>query len=378
MRIGINSHILAGESAGIRSYADGLLAGLVAIDRENEYLLFGRRAPLQPFLCGNVGVEEAWLPTERRAARILWEHFILPLRARMRAVELLHLPDHTHPLLDSPCPSIITVHDLAFVRYPQTFDRNRRLYKNLFIKRSTRKAARIIADSGHTRDELLTLLGVPARKISVIHGAPHKRYHTVQAKEGSQRVRQKHGLPERFILYVGTLEPRKNLKGLLRAYHLLLKQGKNHIPLVVAGGKGWLFHEIFQLVETLGLQGRVLFPGFIPGEDLPAIYNAAELFIYPSVYEGFGLPILEAMACGTPVVTSNTSSIPEVAGDAAILVNPASVEDLAEAMHRVLADAGLREELSKKGLERSRLFSWEEAARRTLKVYQEAFVEGKG
>jgi glycosyltransferase involved in cell wall biosynthesis len=197
-----------------------------------------------------------------------------------------------------------------------------------------------------------------------------------------ERFRRQKGLPERTILYLGTIEPRKNISSLVRAYHRLVESwpgsGLGHASprLVIAGGKGWGWEDITALVERLGLTGQVLFPGFVPDNELPLWYNTAECFVYPSLYEGFGLPVLEAMACGTPVITSNTSSLPEVVGEAGLTVSPEDDEGLAENMRRVLTDPGLRGRLSEQGVERAALFSWQEATRQTLSVYDRVLPRG--
>jgi len=202
------------------------------------------------------------------------------------------------------------------------------------------------------------------------------RFQPITDPDTLARVRNRYGLPERFILYVGTIEPRKNLTTLLEAYAALTSRVSNlqypisNIHLVIAGRKGWLYEGFFRRLRELGLEREVVFPGFVPDEDLPALYSAAELFVFPSLYEGFGLPPLEAMACGTPVITSNSSSLPEVVGEVGIMVEPRDVRALAEAMELVLTDEGKRREMREKGLRQAARFSWKRTAQETLEVYR--------
>jgi len=232
-----------------------------------------------------------------------------------------------------------------------------------------------LADSQATKQDLIELLGVPPEKIAVVYGGIEARFSPAADPAGDAMVRQKYGLEQPYMFTLGTLEPRKNYVRLMRAYHRLSQEAGSVPPLIVAGGKGWLYEDIFAEVERLGLGERVRFLGYVQDTDLPALYRGAELFVFPSLYEGFGFPPLEAMACGCPVVCSNSSSLPEVVGDAAILVDPTDEEQIARALYAGLTEATLRERLIERGLARAALFTWPAAARRLVAEYERLYQE---
>jgi len=275
----------------------------------------------------------------------------------------------------------VTVHDLSFLRYPNAFRPLNRLYLNLITKASTRRAACVIAVSESTRQDVITLCGVPGEKVVVIPNGVTEDFSPANPVEVAEFRRRK-GLPERFILFLGTLEPRKNLVRLIDAYALWRQTAyptgrgsSSSVPaLVIAGGKGWFYDQIFARVTKLGLTNDVLFPGFVPGEELPWFYRAAELFVYPSLFEGFGLPVLEALASGTPTITSAASSLPEVAGDAALLVNPEDTQSLADAMGQVLSNPALAAQLRADGPRQAKQFSWTRTAIATTAVYRKVLA----
>jgi glycosyltransferase involved in cell wall biosynthesis len=316
--------------------------------------------------------------------RILWEQ--TRLVAVSQEMDLIHGLAFAAPLASS-CPTVVTVHDLSFLRYPGAFRPFNRRYLSLVTKASTRRAARVIAVSASTRQDVITLCGVPQEKVVVVPNGVTPEFSPADPVEISA-FRQRLGLPNRYILFLGTLEPRKNLVRLLEAYALLRAQEQGDRasgvgaptvpPLVIAGDKGWFYHEIFARVAALGLTDQVSFPGFVPAEELPWWYRGAELFVYPSLFEGFGLPVLEAMACGTPTITSLASSLPEVAGDGAILVDPEDVTQLARAMHQVLTTPGLAGRLRSSGLRQASRFPWEKTAAATREVYRSVLASRNG
>jgi len=252
-----------------------------------------------------------------------------------------------------------------------------RWFLTLMMPRFLQAADTVIAVSECTKRDAVRLYGLDEAKIRVICEGVNSRFRPA-SPEAMAVAWARYGLPERYILCVGTIEPRKNLNTLMEAFATLkVRPATCDLRLVIVGKKGWLYKGFFRRLRELGLEGEVVFPGFVPDEDLPALYSAAELFVFPSLYEGFGLPPLEAMACGTPVIASNTSSVPEVVGEAGILVEPRDVRVLAGAMERVLMDEGKQREMRDKGLQQAARFSWERAARETLQVYGEvANVEG--
>ncbi len=369
LHIGLNAHLLSLAStyrgAGIHRYIHNLLLNLALTAQENRYTVFlsDRRFPPNPALI----LRTSRLPTAQPLVRIGWEQLVQPFVLWREKIDLLHSLAFVTPLL-SPCPAVVTIYDLSFILLPRNFRHGRRLYLALFSRLSARKARRIITISESTRRDTVRWLNVPSEKIDVVYCGVDQAFHPLPEEEVAS-FRQKYGLPERFILFVGTIEPRKNVARLIEAYSLL---GDGQIKLVIGGARGWFYKEVFVRLEELGLTDNVLFPGYIPPAELPLWYNAAELFVYPSLYEGFGLPPLEAMACGTPVITSNVSSLPEVVGEAGLTVDPMDSKGLAEAIHRVLGDETLRQSMREQGLARAGRFSWAKAARETVEVYRRA------
>ncbi len=367
--IGLNAHLLSlahtYRGAGINWYIHNLLLNLALADQENQYTVFlgDRRFPPNPGLTLRV----SWLPTTHPLVRIGWEQLVQPFVVWQEKIDLLHSLAFVTPLI-SPCPSVITIYDLSFLTFPQGFKYLNCLYLTLLTRLSARKARRIITISESTKRDTVRLLGVSSEKVDIVYCGVDKAFHPLSKREVAP-FRQKCGLPERMILFVGTIEPRKNVVRLVEAYSRL-RDGQ--VKLVIGGARGWLYEEVFARVEELELTGDVLFPGYIPPDELPLWYNAAELFVYPSLYEGFGLPPLEAMACGTPVITSNVSSLPEVVGEAGLTVDPMDSKGLAEAMNQVLGDEALRQSMRERGLARAGHFSWAKAARETVEVYQHA------
>ena len=367
-RIGLNALLLSLSAdyrgAGANSYTYHLLRHLDELGGRYHYTAFlsDRRFATG----GGMSLYFTRWPAYRPAARVMWEQFIQPVILRRERIDLVHGLAFVAPLL-SPCPTVVTIFDLSFLRFPDTFRRANRTYLRIFTSLSARRARRIIAISEHTRRDVIRLLGIPAERVNVVYCGVDAAFHPCPAAE-VRAFRQRHDLPERFILFVGTLEPRKNARRLIEAYAQIRDLG---VKLVIAGGKGWLYEDIFATVERLGLSNEVFFAGYVPAEELPLWYNAADLFVFPSLYEGFGLPPLEAMACGTPVVSSNAASLPEVIGEAGLMVAPQDMEGLAAAMRQVLTDQNLHAQLRERGLQQARRFSWEKAAQQTVEVYRQ-------
>ncbi|NJE77285.1 glycosyltransferase family 1 protein [Thermococcus sp. ES12] len=309
---------------------------------------------------------------QKRLSKFVRKLFIIPTHSKKLRLDLVHdvylglfffYPQKTK--------KIITIYDLVPIKFPQTHRGDTILAHKYALMRSLRYADKIISISYSTKKDAVKYFKISEEKIRVIHLGVDEDYKLLPENE-IKKIKQKYNLNYPFILYVGTLEPRKNIPTLLKALYKLKKQGLPH-KLVITGKKGWKYKNIFELISKLNLQRDVIFTGYVPREDLPALYNAADLFVYPSLYEGFGLPPLEAMACGTPVITSNTSSLPEVVGNAGIMVDPYDVNGLAKAIYEVLTNDRLREELRKRGLERAKMFSWKKTAEETLKVYEEVY-----
>ncbi len=375
MRIAIEYSAAVNQRAGIGRLVRNQVAALAEIDRENAYVLLYARPnagvdPPQFPLASNfsrreVGVRERWLT-------IAWHRAHLPLPADWLTgpVDLYHSPDFVLPPLRK-ARGILTVHDLAFLLRPDCADGKLSAYLEDVVPRSVRRADFVIADSENTRNDVVVLLGVPPERIEVVPGGVEDRFHPVADPASLARARSLLRVGDvPFILAVGVLEPRKNLNRLMDAFAILKSGGKlpDH-KLVLAGSRGWLVDGILRHHDESPVRDDILLPGFVPDDLLPAAYSAADVLAFPSLYEGFGLPILEAMACGTPVVSSRTSCLPEVAEGAALLADPENTDALAVALELALTDDALRADLRAKGLERAADYTWEKAARKLLNVY---------
>ena len=386
LRIGIDYTAAVRQGAGIGRYTRELVRALAELDRGHDYVLFaamGRqrqeaRSKRQEAGSKRQEPDTAWrsnfqmrsVPLSDRALAILWHRLQLPLWVEFVTgpVDIFHSPDFVLPPVRR-AKTLVTVHDLSFIRYPQCADANLRAYLNKVVPRSVHRADLVLADSQSTKDDLIELLGVEPARIEVVYPGVEQRFRPIEDQALLEGVRKLYNLPPRFVLGLGTLQPRKNFTQLIEAF-ADSRFAICDLHLVIAGGKGWLYEGIFATVERLGLEDKVIFPGFVADEHLPALYNLADLFVFPSLYEGFGLPPLEAMSCGTPVITSDASSLPEVVGEAGPMVEATDVEALAKAMKQILEDSTLREGMVIKGLEQARQFTWEKAAAKLLSLYE--------
>lgn len=370
MRIGIDARLMYHQPAGISKYTWKLANALSRIDRDNEYLVFQHRKHTEALINqANFKRETLYTPAHNRL-----EQPLLALELRRHHLDLLHSTDFIPPLR-SAIPSVITVHDLGFLHWPHFLTKDSAAYYGQ-IDRAVRHAKHIIVPSQNTKQDLIGLLGVPGERVSVIYEAADGRYQPLPLVETRAAMRKKYGLPERFVLAVGTIEPRKNITGLLQSFHhLRTRYNVKDTALVLAGKKGWLYDEVGVKVAELGLTDSVIFTGRVTDEELHELYVAANVHVHPAFYEGFGLPPLEAMACGTPTVVSNTSSLPEVVGDAGLLVDPNNFEELAVALHRLLTNPELHAEMREKGLRRAQCFRWHTAALQTLEIYKQVHAD---
>jgi glycosyltransferase involved in cell wall biosynthesis len=366
MKIGLDLSVVKINQAGSGIYASNLAQALMGLESQHRYELFSVR---QSQTMSAPKTVRSRLQTLYRD--LLWMHVLLPYQVRRAKTDILHMPFGIMPYR-SPCPTVVSILDTTICATPQNFPFWHRNYARRFMPLAANHAARIITISAHSKRDIVHEFGVSADKIVVTPLGASAQF-TPLASAVSASVRRTYGLGDGPIIFtVGTLEPRKNLVRLLQAFARLRRRFPA-LLLVHAGPKGWHFTNILAETESLGLQQAVRFLGRVPIDDLARLYNTAALFVYPSLYEGFGLPVLEAMACGSPVITSNISSLPEVVGDAGILVDPYSVDEITTAMERMLSDAPLAEQLRQRGLERARMFSWERCAQETLAVYEQAY-----
>ena len=377
LTIGIDFTSAARERAGIGRYARELIRALARIDHDNRYVLFIPHDAHDDLLHfawpPNFSIRRA--PLTERYLAALWHRARVPLPVETftGAVDVFYSPDFLLPPTWAR-RKIVTVHDLSYVRVPECFPAPLLNYLNRAVPPSVARADLVLADAVSTQRDLADVYGVPLGKIKVLYSGVDARFGPNVSAESMARVRTvTHGKP--YLFSVSTIQPRKNYVRLVEAFGKIVNAQEfgDHL-LVIAGGRGWMFDKVFQTVERLGLSERVLLPDFVADEDLPTFYAGARLFVYPSLYEGFGLPVAEAMACGTPVVSSNASSLPEVGGEAVLYFEPRDVDAMAGAIRRALADSALRADLSLRGLAQAKKFSWEQAAGE-LKGYFESDVE---
>ncbi len=350
MRIAIDTQSTLGHKTGIGQYTIRLLEAL------------RRAAPQHEYLELNWG-QDITMRTDRR---LRWQQLELPSRARAARADLLHVPGFDAPIRKR-CPVVLTVHDLIGMLFPRNLPPISRLYWARWLPFTARFADAIVADSEATRRDILRLLRLPTEKITVVPLGVDDRFRPQPAQRIAD-CRARHGLPRHYILYTGTLEPRKGIDTLIDAFARLA----DHIPhhLVLVGKRGWHWEPFMQQMAAGGVEARTQVVDYVPDDDLPGLYAGAAAFTFPSRYEGFGLPVLEAMACGTPVVCSNAASLPEIADQAAELVPPDDPQALADAVERVLADPAMADALRDKGLQRAREFTWDKTAQATLAIYQ--------
>ncbi len=369
MHIGIDARLIYYTDAGISQYTLRLIQGLAQIDQEDEFLVLrDRRDSLTITDNNHFKRINLWTPSHHRL-----EQWGLRFELPSLGLDLLHSPDFIPPF-HRHFKSVITIHDLAFLLYPHFLTQDSACYYGQ-IDQAVKSTDHIIAVSESTKQDTIRLLGVPESKISVIYEAANPLYHPMDRDQARAYVRRAYELEE-YLLFVSTIEPRKNLPTLLHAFRALRDQYKVKTVLAVVGRRGWLSEGAFALVEKLRLKDRVRFLGQVPLEDLVYLYNGAQALVHPSFYEGFGLSPLEAMLCGAPVICSNVSALPEVVGDAALLVAPEEISEWTVAMWRVLHDQELWAEMKAKGYRRAQCFSVEKTARQTLEVYRRVIAEG--
>ena len=377
MRIAIDIRTVTPVRSGVGNYVLNLLEALRRVAPQHQYFLIGLQNNLDTL--GWSDEEEQTYRTaishESHPLGDMWEHCWLPRVLERNRVDVLHGPATLIPLREGAYASVVTVHDLVAFLFPETIPRKYAVYMRWLLTRVVKRADRIISVSYNTKEDLVRILGVDPEKITVVHEAAQPQFRPIKDENKLEQVRRRYGIPGPFIYHVGNIEPRKNLVRLVKAFMLARQRLHSPVRLVITGQKGWLTGKLFRSLGGLELGDHVIFTGYVPHQELPLLMNAARAFVFPSLYEGFGLPVLEAMSCGTPVVTSNISSLPEIVGRAAVLVDPNDLDSIAEGMVRVLEDEGLRWKLSAEGLVQARRFSWDKAAQETLRVFLQAYLE---
>lgn len=374
MRIGIDATALPKKPAGAGNYIIQLIRALVEIEREYEFIIFAQHSG-HPLINLSDHENIAWrlFPDRKPGSRLLWEQVVFPKHVRDAGIDLLHSLHYTQPL-NLSCHTAVTFHDMTFFLYPQVHTRIRRMYFPLAIRASAKRADALIAVSESTRQDAIQILDIPPQRITTTQLGHDPAFKPIRDDLIRREVREKYKLPERFILYVGTVEPRKNLPLLIRAYQRLVAAGSDY-ELVVVGRHGWMYGEVYNQIEASNLQERIHLAGYVDQADLPVVYNLASLFVYPTLYEGFGLPALEALACGVPVITTDTSSLPEIVAEAGVLIPLDDEQALFEAMKSVLKDRKLRQDMIQKGLIQAKKFTWKRTAQKTLQVYRRVLKE---
>lgn len=356
MKIGIDIQTTQGQKVGFGFYVDNLVKSLQKIDHKNKYFLFKPSFKIQKDLS--------------TPGRWLWDQMRLPKLAREKGIDILHQPCFSVPFFYKG-KVIVTAHDIISRLFPQNIPFFSRMFFSYWMPLSYRKATKIITISESTKNDLIRVLKIPKSKIKVINLAAGREFRPIGDKQKIGSIKKKYEIAGNYFLHVGTLEPRKNLSFLIKVYAVAQKKDSNLPKLVITGKKGWYYQQLFDLVDELKLAGRVIFTGYVKEKDIPYLYNGAIAFLFPSIYEGFGLPLLEAMASGVPVISSNTSSMPEVIGEAGILLPPDNRKKWIGAIIRISNDKNLHRKLHENGLKQAKKFSWEKCAQQTLEVYQE-------
>lgn len=367
MLVGFDIRPLIFTRAGIKTYLYNLIVNLSQKSNCRLHLFNSSRSFIKwQDISPDLTEEVIRLPHLGRFCERFWQEFLLPRAVARRKIEVFHGARFFVPELS--CPSVVTIHDVAFKRFPEFVEKKAFKYFDTAVACSVKIARRIIVPSQATKEDLANLYGVADNKITVVHEAAQAQFCRLSQAQKWEQIKKKFNIKNKFIFCTGTIEPRKNIVNLLKAYKLL--KDREYLDLVISGGFGWLYADVLKTVKQLRLGQQVIFTGYVSADELVNLYNCCEAFVFPSCYEGFGLPVLEAMQCGAAVVASNNSSIKELFGDACCLVESDQVDSLAEGIQQVLDNENLRSQLRRQSLEKAKNFSWEKTADQTLAVYE--------
>ena len=366
LHIGFDAHSIGTGLGGNETYASNLIEALAEVDTQNRYTLYvtrqeaidryARRWP-------NVSVRKTLPHTP-----LIRIPLTLAAELRRRPVDILHVQYTAPPL--APCDTVVMIHDLSFEHIPETFKRRSWMQMRFTVRRTARSASHILTDSEYSRQDILRTYGLPPERVTTTPLAASSRFEPVH----DSRVLEKYGISGDYILAVGSIQPRKNIARLIRGYSRMLSQHPDNAPrLVIVGKRAWLFEDTIRAAAVSSANDKILFTGYVPESDLAALYTGALCFAYPSLFEGFGIPLLEAMRCGTPTITSDRTCLPEVVGDASLMIDPFDEYSIADGLWRMVSDAALREQLRNRGFVQSSLFDWRQTARLTLGVYEQVF-----
>ncbi len=370
IKIGIITDAVDDAAGGIQTYVRGLVDSLLKTDRKNQYYLIHYKKNADSFYKNRkeIIIPIKPIPFYREFRKII----LMPILLKKYNLDIVHETAQIGPFfLPAKFKKIITIHDLVPLIYPKTNNIITWIHHKIGLWLVLKRADSVIAVSNSTKKDILKFFNIPQNKITVIYEGHFNYYTPVKNKKQLDEIKRKYKLYFKFILFVGTLEPRKNISRVIKSF-IKIKKEFPELRLVIVGKKGWKYNEIFRLINQLNIGNSVIFTGYVPEEDLPAINSLAEVLVYPSLYEGFGLSALGAIKCGCPVVSSNCSSIPEVINDAGVLVDPTNVSKISAGILKVLKDRSFRNKIIKKGLAQGKRFNWKKFAKKTMRVYEQA------
>ena len=377
MRIAIDATIVRSQNTGTGFYIINLITGLLNANTDNEFIIFGDKDIIDKLVHvnkKNLSIEN--VKFKSRISRVFWQLFVLSFKLKKMQINILHSTNYITPLFKFNLKVLVTIHDLTFFLFPEKFTITKRLFFKIMVPVFIKRADEIIAASENTKKDILKFFKIPSQKVAVTFESYPAYYNSDINKSDSMLVLNKYGIIKSYFLFVGMIEPRKNILSILKAFIELDEELEE--DLVIVGKKGWYYSEIEQFMGNIKdkkLKNKIIFTGFVSEMDLVSLYQNATIFLYPSFYEGFGIPPLEAMVCGVPVITSNTSSLPEVVGDAAIKINPYDYLELKEAIKMLKNNPQKRAEMSEKGKEQSKKFSMDKFAENTINVYSKVILK---